>query len=524
MILYGTDQIGKTLETEVCIVGSGPAGITLAWYLLKKGIKVTILEGSRVYNPNGPNAPIPSPGGNSQSFKYNENLQLYNGVSNGEFCFYETDFLTLPNPNPYNKASERDRIYGGTSTHWGGQSRPINPSTFEARPGFPGWPVSRKDLDPYYEETCKFLGYYGPYYKDGIAGYNFTAEFWAEQLGCSELKFDMKGFEIQMYQGIPPQNLQFQAMKVNFEDTGDGKTIGDSDATVILNASLLQIDSQAGSVNKLTVGVLGGTKDNPTYDDSQQFTITAQAYVLACGAVANARQLLLSDIGNEYDQVGRYLSAQPLAQNLHPGAITTSTAYFDNFPCASKLVKFNNDPDINSKFGLSFLIGELTPIAETLNSTGLGSCWFGKGGTGNYYHELLPERESRITLTDYLDIFKQRQTRATWVLSPEEEENYYGLANLFEEGVHSIKKQDVKVTDWNTVIKNLVINGHHLCTTRMSGNPECGVVDKNLRVHSMNNLYCAGSSVWTTAGIVNPTFSIVAFSIRLAEHLADKIN
>jgi len=515
MIVNGDTLKGQNLKTQVCIVGSGQAGITLAWYLLKKGIDVTILEGSRVFDGRDPNEKI------SPSYDYNENIKLYNGVSDGVFAQFETEFLTVPTPSNHSPAKERDRVYGGTSTHWGGQSRPINASTFEERPGFPGWPICREDLDPYYNEASQFLELYGDYYKDGIAGYNFTTEFWAEQIcGKKGFNLEMEGFGIEMYQGVPTENLQFQARKV------DGKTIGESDARVILNASLLKIESTPESkiVNKLTVGYLEGTKEDPTYNETQQFTITADTYVLACGAVANARQLLLSDIGNENDQVGRYLSAQPLAQNVN--AVSTSTGYLNS--CASNLLQFNNSPTIKSNFGLGFLVGELTPTAQALKANQLGSCWFGEGGTGNYYHELLPESESRITLTKdkvHLDVFNQQQTRATWILNKNEGANYDGLANLFKTAVQSINTQQaVNITPWDTVKRDLVFNGHHLCTTRMSEKPEDGVVDKNLKVHTMHNLYCAGSSVWSTAGIVNPTFSIVAFSIRLAEHLASQLS
>jgi choline dehydrogenase-like flavoprotein len=66
----------------------------------------------------------------------------------------------------------------------------------------------------------------------------------------------------------------------------------------------------------------------------------------------------------------------------------------------------------------------------------------------------------------------------------------------------------------------LIVNGHHIGTTRMSADPTQGVVDANLKVHSFFNLYVAGSSVFPSAGISNPTFTIIALSIRLADHLS----
>ena len=62
---------------------------------------------------------------------------------------------------------------------------------------------------------------------------------------------------------------------------------------------------------------------------------------------------------------------------------------------------------------------------------------------------------------------------------------------------------------------------HHMGTTRMANDPVDGVVDRNLRVHGVDNLHVAGSSVFPTGGWAFPTFTLVALSMRLAEHLRD---
>jgi len=511
MIIDGNKFLkGETLKTQVCIVGSGQAGITLAWFLLDQGIDVTILEGSRVFSPAGPNEQV------TNAYMYNENLNLYNGESLGLFATNESEFLIRPTLG-YSDSSggwERERIYGGTSTHWGGQSRPLDPITFEERPGFPGWPISRADLDPYYAEACDFLGLYGTYYGPrGVAGFNFTAEFWAKELNQEVAQ--MEGFNVEMYQFVPQENLQFQARRVN------GQTIGESKARVVLNASLLHIETQNGGVNELTVGVMGGTKDNPT--KAGEFKIQADQYVLACGAVANARQLLLSDIGNEHDQVGRYLAGQPIANGAY--AVSTSPSYLSAKENALLSYQNPNNSPSGKTYPISLLAGLLTPDADTMRNKQTGSCWFNPSGTENFYHGLLPEADSRITLSDQKDpVFGQPQSKATWVLSPEEKRNYEALTDAFQNGVEGLGGGPVQIKPWDDVANKMVYNGHHLCTTRMSAKPENGVVDKNLKVHSMDNLYCAGSSVWTSAGVVNPTFSIVAFSIRLAKHLTNLLN
>jgi len=119
---------GTVIQTRVCIIGSGPAGITLAWQLQQAKIDVTLIEGSRVNT--------------SYQKSWPDKYLLYNGVSDGLFSTNEREFLVLPYVNHDSSAWERERFYGGTSTHWGGQSRPEDPIDLEARPGFPGWPAS----------------------------------------------------------------------------------------------------------------------------------------------------------------------------------------------------------------------------------------------------------------------------------------------------------------------------------------------------------------------------------------------
>ena len=64
---------------------------------------------------------------------------------------------------------------------------------------------------------------------------------------------------------------------------------------------------------------------------------------------------------------------------------------------------------------------------------------------------------------------------------------------------------------------------HHMGTTRMSDNPQTGVVDANCKVHGINNLYIAGSSCYPTGGSVNPTLTVVALALRLSDHIKKQI-
>src|ERR1700756_5010593 len=133
---------GSVVSKQVCVIGTGPAGVTVAWELYKAGRSVVLIEGSRFYEQYADSWP--------------DKVLLYNGEAEGLFKTNEQDFLILPFVDHQDTAWERERTYGGTGSHWGGQSRPFDPIDFKERPGlpdepgFPGWPITKDDLDPYY--------------------------------------------------------------------------------------------------------------------------------------------------------------------------------------------------------------------------------------------------------------------------------------------------------------------------------------------------------------------------------------
>jgi choline dehydrogenase-like flavoprotein len=472
-------EIGNKAEiiTQVCIIGSGPAGITAAWHLQKAGLRVTLIEGSRDWR-NGWSASRP------------DKILLYNGVADGAFTTREPEFLILPTGKHDStaSASERERVFGGTSAHWAGQCRPLDAVTFRERQGFPKWPINRDDLDPWYAKAVAFCGLYSD---------DFSPEFWAKYLGAEVPH--LAGFDTEMYQFVSNDNLNFSRR------TFDGITIAESKADVILNASLLDIDHSRGVVHGLRVASMDD--DRPVPRPATEFTIRADAFVLACGAVANARQLLLSNAGNESGHVGRYFMGHPITT---VPVITITKDYLT--PEQMELM-------IGDHYRVT---GRFSPAADHQVELGIGSCWFSAKG-GGYYFELAPNPNSRITLADTRDrVFGQQQTRITWELTARDRSTYEQTTRLFKEAVNRLNG-DATFEPWEKVSEHLVVNGHHIGTTRMSADPREGVVDANLKVHSLNNLYVAGSSVFPSAGISNPTFTIVALAIRLAEHLSGRL-
>ena len=473
---------GTRLYTQVCIIGSGPAGITAAWYLQRAGLDVILIEGSRDYR------------GQPLQASWPDKVLLYDGVADGLFATNEPDFLIRPYAGgSENPPWERERLYGGTSNHWGGQSRPLSPITFVKRPGFPGWPISRADLDPYYSEAARLCKLHGA---------DFTSEYWADVLDAEIPR--LAGFDVEMYQFVGDDYLNFATRTFD-----DGKTIGDTDVDVILNCSLLEIDHQQGAVSGLYVASMD-TSDKPKR--ATEFTIRAEVYILACGAVANARQLLVSNAGNEHDMVGRYFMCHPLTRY---GVVSITNGYLT--PDQQRLMSGHLPGDKPWKDGNGVWVeGRFVP------NVGFGRCWFWAGG-GQYYFEMVPNPDSRVRLTDTVDpVFGQRQTRITWELGPGDELTYNQTTALFKAAVKELGG-DVSFASWEEVKSQLVDNGHHIGTTRMSDDPTQGVVDRNLKVHSLDNLYVAGSSVYPSTDVPNPTFTIITLSIRLADHVTKRL-
>jgi choline dehydrogenase-like flavoprotein len=479
---------GAVITTQVCIVGSGPAGITAAWLLQKAGVKVTLIEG-------GPDSP-----GGALDPTWPAKTLLYAGTADGQFAETEPDFLI----RPYNRAGgpwERERMFGGTSAHWGGQSRPLDPIDFEARPGFPGWPIDRAELDPYYAKAAQLCLLHGD---------DFSPQTWAAILDAEVP--ELTGFDTTIYQYLGKNYLNFATR------TFDGVTIGDSDADVIVNATLLQIDHDQGSVRGLRVASMDGASPPKK---ATEFTIQADMVVLACGAVENARQLLLSEVGNDHDQVGRYFMCHPLSNGQVIGVGGSYLTDPQTRLMGGQTLVGNRPVAWQDENGVR-VSGRFSPTADEQKRLGIGSCWFW-ANYGQYYFEMAPNPDSRVTLADTVDpVFGQRQTHITWLLSDRDEATYNQTTQLFKTAVGELGA-DVYCQSWASVKDGLTVNGHHIGTTRMSADPTQGVVDANLKVHGLDNLYVAGSSVFASTGISNPTFTIITLSIRLAEHLMGRV-
>jgi len=139
--------------------------------------------------------------------------------------------------------------------------------------------------------------------------------------------------------------------------------------------------------------------------------------------------------------------------------------------------------------------------------------------------EMEPDPENRVTLGDDRDAYGQRIPVVRHRCSSRDRESLIALHEILAEELARNKLGRLETTLSKQKTWPIKLDAsHHIGTTRMGTDPDTSVVNPDCRLHSMSNVYVAGSSVFPTSGCANPTYTIVALAIRLAEHLSTQFN
>jgi choline dehydrogenase-like flavoprotein len=135
--------------------------------------------------------------------------------------------------------------------------------------------------------------------------------------------------------------------------------------------------------------------------------------------------------------------------------------------------------------------------------------------------EQVPNPASRITLSPERDRLGQNCVRLDWRLSPIDMESVLRSQEILGEELEQAGygRLYIELGDKTRSEEGVTGGWHQMGTTRMHRNPTKGVVDETSKVHGMSNLYIAGPSVFPTSGYANPSLTIVALSVRLADHV-----
>lgn len=508
---------GTAIESDICIVGAGVAGITIARELQGSGQRVCLLEsGGADLQPDANDA--------------------VRGPSTG-YSYYRHKLA-------------RARAFGGSSLLWpleeGWRARPLDPIDFETRPGInpSGWPITRDDLQPYYEraqDVCDL----------GPATYAVTA--WQEP-GTPPLPLDGTAYTTMMQIG----STNFRRYLAELEAA--------EDVRLYLNATVTDIrtDHDPTVVDRVVVAGRDGGK----------IQVRARLFVLAGGGIDNPRLLLASrsrhrrGLGNDYDLVGRYfmerlstrsgwigardpdlVSRSGLYSPHHVGStrvegvlrlhddvirreqllncifflLPRSRAFtaegMRSIATLTKGVKRAPRPSDTGRHLRNVLAG-LATIAKVVRERLPGSAFPDRVLVVRPQGEQLPNPYSRITLDTRKDRFGVPRAALCWRLSDLDLWSIRRTQDLLDAELRSSGigqlEHPLGEEDPPALFEG---NKHHMGTTRMHGDPRRGVVDRHGKLHALTNLYVAGSSVFPTAGASNPTLTVAALALRLAEHL-----
>jgi len=470
---------------DVCIVGSGPAGITLARRLGAKNLRIGLFEA----------------GGLELTA---ESQDVYRGVTSGTPDYYPLDACRL-------------RYFGGTSNHWGGWTRPLDAYDFTAKPHHPlsGWPIGKQDLDPYADEAADIL--------------NLTPDRPPPDLFIAPEP------------GLTPRLFRFSRPVTHFGEKYRAELEASKEIEVVLNANLvdLKLDESRRSVTEAVFR---------TYERPEPFSVKAKAFVLCLGGLENPRALLNADsqapdgIGNENDLVGRYFLEHPHApvgKVVVRDPLTRMLVYSPtpDFMRSNAILNFGVRIGDFEQWNAIDFTGALAPQPPcTVDfDTLLAAAMKGEpppcpAHVGDVFvaceQELNPD--NRVRLIAEHDRFGLRRIELDWRVSEMDLRTLHTAATEVAARLAARDRGRMQIVDWllnggAPTADRLWGGNHHMGTTRMSDDPKTGVVDANGRVHSVENLYCGGSSVFATSGHANPTYTIVQLALRLGDHLSETL-
>jgi len=451
-------------DVDICIVGAGPAGITLALELSNQDLSCALLESGGFHATAA-------------------TRELNHGVARGQRSWPLT--------------ASRVRCLGGSSVRWRGWCRPLERADFQVRPWIEhsGWPVTFDDLAPWYRRA-QAVCHAGQYWYGDLAA-------WASDADVCLLDLSGAGIEQRLYMFSPVPDF----------------------GTEYLHC--LEAASIRGFVNATVTGLVPGPAGDRVEQvearsrNGRRLVVRASHVVLAAGAVENARTLLAAQargVSWGGGWVGRAFADHP---HVLAGVVVPSRAHdlraYDAITAAPGgwgRVALALPEDAAQDLCVPGATAILQPVP-----VGRGRAVWAILARS----EQVPNRASHVALDSDLDGHGVPRAIVDWRLARIDRLAVAALLDRLVDALpraglgEVVRQMSAEDVDWPS---DLVGGCHHMGTTRMATDVRHGVVDRDGNVFGARNLYVAGGSVFCTAGVANPTLTIVALALRLANHIA----
>lgn len=538
--MFQTVENGAATDPDVCVIGAGPAGLTVALELARAGRRVVVLEAGSE-GMNSWKHPIP--------------------------------IDELDAERPYRDVpidGTRTHGFGGTAAQWsaavgggdmGVRLIPFDPLELGSRPWVAGtgWPIAAAEFATYVEAAHERLGMAPPDYRP---------ERWATDR-FQPVDLAVSGFTTGMYHFVDIRPL-LEAWRRELTAAAN--------VTVSVDTVAVKLIPDADGRTVRAVAVV--------LPDGSRAEVSARRFVIAGGGIENARLLLDSEVDGvalamEGSEVGRGFMDHPLVRTgiweLPAGRRATEFGLYDirETGGASVMGHIKPTPELATEHQLlstAFLLyprpagyrpdamrhyrqlveanqwkevlrstthGRFVPRASDITSLikmrKVGRADLGHGGWTSWAKsdetfrsfevlqqtEQPPDPDNRVELTARVDPLGRRAARLVWSWTWPELESVGKVQELLADGIESAGLGRLALERHDGEPALLGGTHHHMGATRMSRDPATGVVDEQCRVHGVANLYVAGCSVFPIAGYQNPTIAMMALGIRLAGHLAE---
>jgi choline dehydrogenase-like flavoprotein len=509
---------------DLVIVGAGLAGGLLAAEATRRGRTVALIEAGGRFDFSNRLAQL-------------KHHQVFGGLR-WPYVNPERDRFTDSSLDSigvrYLLESHRMKGVGGSTLHWEGRINRLMPTDFRTASLFGmgmDWPISYDELEPYYSRADWELGVSGTHHPSlpprsrdyPNPGFPMSVDdaMWlpvAERLGISVYPISW-AINSRPYAGrsqcvayadcqICPSGARYSADAHVAEAERSGL------CDVFINTVARRIEVNAsGSVQSVHVSSL----------EKQEREIQGDRYVIAAHAVESARLLLLSKCGNHSDQVGRnfmehiYVDAggQLPGKRFYPRRVgyqvLESLSYYhgnDRRERGAVKLEFTFDKDP---------LGEM----ESRRIWGKAMAQLDREDFGHWVGieaevEQQPNPDSRVTLDPTArDLFGDPVPHIHLAFNDVDRRTQRRAHDIMQQLLAEAGARDIA----HSPLSSSSFGAHHMGTCRMADEPDKGVVDRDCRVHGVSNLFVAGSSVFPTGGALQPSLTVAALTLRLADHL-----